>query len=229
MLRPKVEIFARPDALAERFAEVLTGQVSYAVEHRSSASIAFSRPTPEVVFGAVNRRARLPKGRVEIFQVDERSVTEENDDRNSVLIKRYLPNLVADAEFHQVKVSDSIERDAKRYAAVLEERCGSPPVLDFVHLGLGPDGHTASLVPGDPVLDVTDRSVATTKKAGKFRRITLTYPVIDAARLVVFVVCGREKADAVKQVIQGDPAVPAARISNGNVLLLLDAEAASRI
>ena len=89
--------------------------------------------------------------------------------------------------------SPDLEAAAKRYALTLREIAGSPPVLDLVHLGLGPDGHTASLVPGDPVLDVTDADVALTGVYQGRRRMTLTYPILNRSRRVLWLVTGSEK------------------------------------
>lgn len=119
--------------------------------------------------------------------------------------------------------------DPDDYASLLEERCGRPPAIDVVHLGLGPDGHTASLLPGDPVLAVTDRWVARSGPAAGFERMTLTYPALAGARLVLFVVCGPAKAEAVGGVISGDPALPASSVTAGEVRFLLDRPAAAAL
>jgi 6-phosphogluconolactonase/glucosamine-6-phosphate isomerase/deaminase len=102
-------------------------------------------------------------------------------------------------------------------------------VIDLVHLGLGPDGHTASLIAGDPVLEVRDQSVAVTEKHNDHRRMTLTYPVLDRARLVVFIVTGQQKAEALARVLRGDRAMPAARLRSPNVVVLADRAAAGRV
>jgi len=100
------------------------------------------------------------------------------------------------------------------------------PQLDLIHLGLGDDGHTASLVPGDPVLDVTDRSVAVTGEYRGHRRMTLTYPVLDGAVEVLWIVAGEGKRDAVAKLVAGDRSVPAGRVANEHMLLVVDEAAA---
>ena len=100
--------------------------------------------------------------------------------------------------------------------------CGAPPVLDLAHLGLGPDGHTASLVPGDPVLAVADRDVALTGVYMGRRRMTLTYPVLDRARRVLWLVTGSEKAAMLPRLLSGDPSIPAGRVASRNALVLAD-------
>ena len=114
-----------------------------------------------------------------------------------------------------------VESAAAAYAGELPER------LDLVHLGLGDDGHTASLVPGDRVLGVTDRDVALTGEYMGRRRMTLTYPVLDRAREILWLVTGEDKADVVRLLRDHDGSIPAGRVSAERALLLAD-EAAAR-
>jgi 6-phosphogluconolactonase/glucosamine-6-phosphate isomerase/deaminase len=100
------------------------------------------------------------------------------------------------------------------------------PVLDLVHLGLGEDGHTASLVPGDPVLDVRDRSVAATEEYKGHRRVTLTYPVLAAARRILWLATGEGKAEMVARLMAGDESVPAGSVPSARALLVVDEAAA---
>ena len=165
-----------------------------------------------------------------MFQADERRAPTGSDERNLTLIERHLPSWAGQGVIHQMPVHlRPLSRGARRYASELESVCGRPPVLDLVHLGLGPDGHTASLLPGDPALDVTDAWVAPTRKRNGFWRLTLTYPVLDAARLVVFIVTGEQKAEALARVLRRDPAMPAARVAAEARLFLVDAAAAARL
>jgi 6-phosphogluconolactonase len=116
-----------------------------------------------------------------------------------------------------------------RYALTLEEIAGSPPALDLVHLGLGPDGHTASLVPGDPVLDVTNADVALTGIYQGRRRMTLTYPVINRSRRVLWLVTGDEKAGMLARLQAGDVSIPAGRVSRDRAVVLADRAAATQV
>jgi 6-phosphogluconolactonase len=118
---------------------------------------------------------------------------------------------------------------AARYAATLQEIAGSPPVLDLVHLGLGPDGHTASLVPGDPVLDVTDADVALTGVYQGRRRMTLTYPIINRSRRILWLVTGAEKAGMLTRLSGGDPSIPAGRVRQDQALVVADRAAAGQL
>jgi 6-phosphogluconolactonase/glucosamine-6-phosphate isomerase/deaminase len=112
-----------------------------------------------------------------------------------------------------------LEQGAAEYARSL------PEAFDLVHLGLGPDGHTASLVPGDPVLEVDDRLVAVTDLYQGRRRMTLTYPLLEHVLNVLWLVTGADKANSLSRLRAGDPAIPASRISRANALLLADAAA----
>jgi 6-phosphogluconolactonase/glucosamine-6-phosphate isomerase/deaminase len=120
-----------------------------------------------------------------------------------------------------------LEAAAGRYAAGLEQIAGAPPVFDLVHLGLGADGHTASLVPEDPVLNVTDADVALTGAYQGRRRMTLTYPILNRARRVLWVVTGSDKAGPLARLLKGDVSIPAGRVRQGDALILADRAAAS--
>ena len=123
--------------------------------------------------------------------------------------------------------SADLDEAAARYAQTLVDVAGSPPVLDLVHLGLGSDGHTASLVPGDPVLDVTDADVALTGVYQGRRRMTLTYPVLNRARRVLWLITGEDKAAMLVRLRRGDPAIPAGRVRQDHAVVLADRAAAA--
>jgi 6-phosphogluconolactonase len=156
-------------------------------------------------------------GRVGLFQVDERVAPEGDPDRNLTHIRGSLPD-AALARLRRMPVTDAdLDAAATRYEAQL------PKPLDLVHLGIGPDGHTASLVPGDPVLEVADRLVALT--AGEYQgrhRMTLTYPALAAARGIFWLVAGAAKRDALDKLLAGDPSIPAGRVRARDAVVLTD-------
>jgi len=162
-------------------------------------------------------------------QVDERIAPAGDADRNlshlrdSLLDHAPLPR----AQVHAMPVeARNLQAAAEQYAADLARIAGTPPVLDLVHLGLGPDGHTASLVPGDPVLDETAGDVALTGIYQGRRRMTLTYPLLNRARRVLWVVTGAEKVAMLNRLLEGDPSIPAGRIRREQALVLADIAAA---
>src|SRR5205814_2577149 len=157
----------------------------------------------------------MPWKDVHVTQVDERVAPLGDQDRNLTHLRESLLSQVPlpSGQFHAMPVEENdLEAAAASYASLLRQIAGSPPVLDLVHLGLGPDGHTASLVPGDPVLDVTDRDVATTGVYQARRRTTLTYPMIDRSRRVLWLVTGAAKADMLARLRAADPKIPAGRV-----------------
>jgi 6-phosphogluconolactonase len=154
---------------------------------------------------------------VTVFQVDERVAPDGDPDRNLTQIQSALPAAALERVRPMPVHDPDLDAAAARYAAELPAR------LDLVHLGLGPDGHTASLVPGDAVLEVDDRSVAPT--AGEYqgrRRLTLTYPAIDSARRVLWLVSGADKREALARLLAGDRSIPAGRVSAPEAVLVCD-------
>lgn len=155
--------------------------------------------------------------RTSLFQVDERIAPTGSPERNLTNLVLSLP-LICQAAIRPMPVgADDLDTAAANYEYSLPER------FDLIHLGLGPDGHTASLIPGDPVLEVTDRDVAVT--GGEYqgtRRMTLTYPVLNRARKLLFLVTGDGKQEALRKLLASDRSIPAGRIENGNSFLVTD-------
>ena len=148
---------------------------------------------------------------VHVFQVDERVAPEGHSDRNlTYLRERLLQHApLCPEQIHAMPVELlDLQTASTLYGRTLREIAGTPPVLDLVHLGLGPDGHTASLVPGDAVLEVMDADVAPTGAYQGRCRMTLTYPMLNRARRVLWVVTGSEKAEMLRRLRDGDVSIP---------------------
>jgi 6-phosphogluconolactonase/glucosamine-6-phosphate isomerase/deaminase len=166
-----------------------------------------------------------------ILQVDERVAPEGHQDRNWTMITN---SLLAGADIpgallHPMPVTDDdLEAAAGRYASRLQNVAGVPPIADVIHLGIGEDGHTASLVPGDPVLAVRDRWVAVAGPYQGRMRMTLTYPAINAGRLLVWQITGAEKAGAVRAGLQGT-GVPASKVRRRDVVVIATGDAAAEL
>jgi 6-phosphogluconolactonase len=221
----KVEILADDDAVARRAAAVIAGDARAAVAARGRFAMAVSGgKTPWVMLRALANED-VPWKNVHVFQVDERVAPAGDPDRNLTHLRESLLShapLPPD-QIHAMPVEQpDLDAAARAYAKTLEGICGAPPVLDLAHLGMGPDGHTASLVPGDPVCSVTDRDVALTGAYMGRRRMTLTYPVLDRARRVLWLLSGAEKAPMFPRLRDGDPTIPAGRVRRDGALLLAD-------
>lgn len=221
----RIEVLTDAEAVAKKAAAVIAEEARAVVAARGRFLLAVSGgKTPWIMFQALAVEA-IPWKQVHVVQVDERVAPAMHADRNLTHLRETLLKHapLPEEQIHAMPVeSTNLEAAAARYAATLEEIGGSPPVLDLVHLGLGPDGHTASLVPGDPVLEVADRDVAITEVYQGRQRMTLTYPILNRSRNILWVVTGAEKAPMLKRLICGDPSIPAGRIRQDQALILAD-------
>ena len=227
-----IRILADTDAVAQEAARVIAAEARSAVAARGRFILAVSGgKTPWQMLRALAEEDVAWKA-VHVVQVDERVAPAADPDRNlthlreSLLEHAPLPS----GHIHAMPVDQAdLEAAARSYARTLEKVAGTPPVLDLAHLGLGPDGHTASLVPHDPALNVTDRDVALTGLYQERRRMTLTYPALNRSRRILWVVTGAEKAGMLVRLRDGDISIPAGRIRREQALVLADRAAAGAL
>jgi 6-phosphogluconolactonase len=228
----KIEVFSGPDTAAREAARIVAAEARQAVTERGRFVAAFSGGhTPWLMLRALADED-VPWDGVHIVQVDERVAPPGDRDRNLTHLRESLLDHapVPPGHVHAMPVEEpDLGAAAAHYARTLQSLAGSPPVLDLVHLGLGPDGHTASLVPGDPVLEVTNADVAVTGAYQGHPRMTLTYPILNRARRILWLVTGGEKTGMLLRLSNGDRSIPAGRVSQDAALLLADRAAAEQL
>ncbi len=226
------QVLADAGEVARKAAQLIAAEASAAVAERGRFVMAVSGGhTPWRMLRDLADES-MPWKDVHVVQVDERVAPAGSPDRN---LTRLIESLIERAalssgQIHAMPVGDpDLEAAAASYARLLQQIAGSPPILDLVHLGLGPDGHTASLVPGDPVLQVTDRDVAVTGTYQQRKRMTLTYPMLNRSRRVLWLVTGPEKVRMLARLQSGDVSIPSGRIRQDNALVLADRAAAGKV
>jgi 6-phosphogluconolactonase len=239
-----VQRVADPEAVARAAAEEFASAAEQAVAARGRFTVALSGGTsPQRLHAlladpAAPFRARVAWDRTHVFFGDERPVPPDHPESNYGAARATLLAHVPVASVHRMRGEDpgaaeSYEDELRSFFGVPPG--GEPPRLDLVLLGLGPDGHTASLFPGNAALEERVRWVISpfVERLGT-RRVTLTYPVLDRARAVLFEVNGAQKAEVVARVLApapGTPPLPAARVApkDGRLAWILDREAASAL
>jgi len=201
-----VEVFPDPGTVGRRAADLIAEAVRRAISDGRRFAWAISGGEAPVPMFRRLGEFDLPWRLIDTWQVDERVAPRDHPDRNrSLQAEAFPPEALEGIRWMPVEDED-LEMAAAGYAATLPDR------FDLVHLGLGADGHTASLVPGDPVLDVRDRDVAVTGPYEGRRRMTLTYPALSRAERVIWVVTGSEKREALRKLLAGDRSIPATHV-----------------
>jgi 6-phosphogluconolactonase len=227
----KLEVLASSAAVAEAAAEFIAAEARAAVAARGIFTFAVSGGrTPWLMLRSLAGR-HVPWANVLLWQVDERVAPDGDANRNLTQLHDSLLASVplSPANVHAMPVTaPDLEAAAREYSTSLAASAGDPPVLDLVHLGLGSDGHTASLVPGDPSLDVTDADVALAGPYQGRRRMTLTFPVLNRARRVLWVVTGADKSAMLRRLLDADRGIPAGRVRQDQAIVLADREAAGK-
>ena len=219
------EILADATAVAARAAEFIAAEARAAVRARGRFAFAVSGGHTPWQMLRLLAQQDVPWSVVDLFQVDERVAPAGDPDRNLTHIAASLLGAIAlpAAQLHAMPVEAAdLDAAARAYAQTLARVAGSPAVLDLVHLGLGPDGHTASLVPGDAVLDLADADVGLTGEYMGRRRMTLTFPVLDRARRVLWLATGSEKRAMLARLRAADRSIPAGRVAPQRALVLAD-------
>ncbi len=228
----EIVVLENADAVARRAAEIIAADAREAVRARGRFVLAVSGGrTPWLMLQELAKEA-VPWDAVHVVQVDERVAPAGDADRNlthlqaSLLDKAPIPR----DHIHAMPVeTEDLEAAAAAYNETLCKLAGTPPVIDLVHLGLGPDGHTASLIPGDAVLNVVVRDVALTGVYQGRRRMTLTYPIINRARKILWLVTGGDKCERLAQLRAGDAAIPAGRVNQTQAVVIADRAAAAKL
>lgn len=227
----QIEILSDADAVAKAAAQLIASDAREAIKTRGVFTFAVSGgKTPWVMLRELASE-ELPWEKIHLFQIDERIAPEGDKDRNLThLLESFAGAPIPHENIHPMPVNAADPATgAKEYEQTLEKFCGIPPVLDLAHLGLGPDGHTASLISGDPVLGVHDRDVALTGLYQGRNRMTLTYPMLNRSRKILWLATGAEKAPMIERLKHGDPTIPGGLVRQENAVLLADASAVAGI
>jgi 6-phosphogluconolactonase len=218
----ELEVAGDERAAARRAAELIAADGAAAAGERGAFALAMSGGrSPWAMLAILGELEGMPWDKTELFQVDERVAQPGSEDRNLTHMVLGLSMEHQPALRPMPVTQRDLDGAAREYESTLPER------FDLVHLGLGPDGHTASLVPGDPVLEVADRRVAMT--GGDYQghqRMTLTYPALGAARKVLWLVTGAEKREPLQKLLAGDESIPAGRVRNDSMIVVADEAAA---
>jgi 6-phosphogluconolactonase len=238
-MNPKIggraEILDNPEVLAARAAALIAELMAgCAAPYRLCLS---GGSTPRAAYKLLAHRNDIAWECVEIFFGDERFVPPDHPDSNYRMVRETLlqGGAVQPRALLPMPTDGTPEDCAEAYEEILRQQYGASrldpaaPLFDLMLLGLGTDGHTASLLPGQPVLKERERWVAPVAKGRPEVRLTLTYPALDSSRLVLFLVAGADKADAVRRVRAGEADLPAGALNpSGDVIWLLDRAAAGR-
>jgi 6-phosphogluconolactonase len=228
----EIRVLTDAETVAREAAKLIAKVARESIAERGQFLMAVSGgTTPWQMLRALGKED-LPWKNVYVIQVDEREAPEGHADRNLTHLRESLLEHAPLSEDHILAMpvdSGNLELGARRYSETLCQIAGSPPVLDLVHLGLGTDGHTASLVPDDPALRIDDCDVAITGIYQGRKRMTLTYPMINRSRTILWMVTGSGKILVLKRLLAADLSIPAGRICQDHAIILADRDAAGNL
>lgn len=225
----RVDILGTAEDAAVAAAGVIAAAARACVAERGRFIFAVSGGrTPPMMLRALSGED-VPWHGVHVAQVDERIAPAGHADRNFTGLQESLLDRVplTPEQIHAMPVDSANIDLSAAYAHELTAIAGTPPILDLVHLGLGPDGHTASLIPGDSALDITDGDVALTGVYQGRRRMTMTLPMLNRSRQILWVVTGADKAPMLARLVAGDHAIPAGRVNQAAAFVIADRAAAA--
>jgi 6-phosphogluconolactonase len=228
----KFEVLKDADSVARAAAATIAEDARAAFAARGRFALPVSGGHTQWIMLRALADEDVPWAGVHVLQIDERVAPAGDPDR---ILTHLQESLLQHAplrpeQIHAMPVEAAdLQAAAARCAAILRQVAGSPPALDLAHLGLGPDGHTASLVPGDAVLNVGDKDVALTGVYQGRRRMTLTFPAINRVRRVLWVLTGSEKVEMLRRLRVGDVSIPTGRVHRDQALLLADRAAAEQM
>jgi 6-phosphogluconolactonase len=234
----ELRVYPDPEATAQAATLLLAEEIERAREQRGAVHVALAGgSTPERTYELLAEDGGLDWTRVELWMGDERVVPDDHPDSNLRMCREALGGLrgLGEEQWRRVPTELGPQGAADAYGAELESRAptdgGRFPVLDVALQGIGPDGHTASLFPHHPVLQVDDVTCAAVLDSPKPppERVTMTLPVLRAARSIVFLVTGEQKAGPVAQIMAGpDPGTPSSLLGGDATIVLCDEAAASQ-
>ena len=222
MTEHQLEVLEDAEAAARRAAELIAQTAAEAIDSSGKFTLAASGGKEPWVMYRMLGDFDIDWQRTEVFQVDERVAPDGNPDRNLTHLIESLPEPARSRVRPMPVGEDDLDRAASEYAE------GLPEQLDLVHLGLGPDGHTASLVPGDPVLEVTDRRVAVSDTYQGHRRLTLTYPELERAGKLLWLITGESKREPLGWLLANEGSIPAGRVESDDSTVIADRDAAGK-
>jgi 6-phosphogluconolactonase len=228
----KTEVFDNADLAAQKAAACIASEANQAVALRGRFILAVSGGKTPWKMLRYLADEDLPWQRIHILQVDERIAPDGDNERNLTHIRESLLHNfhISPQNIHAMQVNEKDpEKAAEYYSGTIRALAGPEAIIDLIHLGLGPDGHCASLIPGDPVLEVSSRDVATTGIYQGRRRLTLTYPILNRARKILWLITGSEKSEMLQRLLAFDISIPAGRISQKNARLIADKESAGKL
>ena len=227
-----LEIFNNSDEVAEKAAQYIEEKIRTAILTKGSFTMAISGGKTPWQMLKILAKAKLRWEKVFLFQVDERVAPDGNEERNLTQLFKSIEGsgiMTRINVFPMHVISENLEEETKAYAEAIE-KVAENGELDLIHLGMGSDGHTASLIPGDSVCEVAGAAIAMTTQPYQGRmRMTMTYPLINRAKEILWLVTGEEKAEMLQRLLQQDPSIPAGKVNPTHATIFADKAAAKNL